>query len=385
MKQIKKIIAVIFFVSATTMLYAQPYFLIVASHKTEAPAQSVAQKHRATGFVNAGYLYAPGLKRYRVYIEKYNSINEARSARNKLLAKYPGVWVLDQSNPPEVEEKTTEASADSTHIAISNLDSGLAATMQQVEDLKQQIALLQDEIGRISQNSEQRDELSREIITGLKDTISILEGKITELKDEIQQDAEEKYVKKGDTVSFAQKAVNAEGFVFGKPKFTLTLGPVQSFVLNDIEPHMSTYFNIDTPVSSKIFYGFQIAGNFYLSETWKTGIDLFIYPSKTRTYLFPYLNIGYSKQLGNVPLRINPFISVGTEVLWADGEDTMAGRYVFYAPGLDLEWGLSKSTSLFANYRHNINTYFDNDVYKLVETQHSSLSFGVRFNIHGNN
>jgi uncharacterized small protein (DUF1192 family) len=385
MRQLKFPISALLFVIFSLSVNAQPFYLVVASHTSEAPAKAVAEKYRATGFVNAGYIYAPGIEHYRVYIKQYNSINKARADRKAFSSKFPGAWVLDKNNPPKVEVKKQKASADSTQVAIKNLDTVLSATMQQVEDLKLQIALLQDEIGRLSQNAEQQDELRQNVISGLKDTIAILEEKITELKNDIQNETEEKYVQKGDTVNFARKAVDAQGFVFGKPKFTLSLGPGQLFILNDIEPQISTYFNIDTPLSDKIFYGFQLAGNFYLSENWKTGVDLFIYPSKTRTYLFPYLNIGYSKQLGNAPLRINPFISVGTEVLWADGEDTMAGRYVFYAPGLDLEWGLSKGTSLFINYRHNINTYFDNDVYKLAETQHSSLSFGVRFNFHGNN
>jgi uncharacterized small protein (DUF1192 family) len=385
MRQLKLLIAAFLFVIFTLSVNAQPFYLVVASHTSEAPAKAVAEKHRATGFVNAGYIYAPDIKHYRVYIKQYNSKNKAHADRKTFSSKFPGAWVLDKNNPPSVEVKKQKASVDSTQVAIKNLDAVLSATMQQVEDLKLQIALLKDEIGRLSQNSEQQDELRQNVISELKDTIAILEKNISELKSDIQNDAEEKYVKKGDTVNFARKAVDAEGFIFEKPKFTLSLGPVQSFVLNDIEPQMSTYFNIDTPLSNKIFYGFQLAGNFYLSENWKAGIDLFIYPSKTRSYLFPYLNIGYSKQLGNAPLRINPFISVATEVLWVDGENTMAGRYVFYAPGLDLEWGLSKSTSLFVNYRHNINTYFENDVYKLAETQHSNLSFGVRFNFHGNN
>jgi len=385
MKQLKIAFAVLILFVATISLQAQPYYLIVASHTSEAPARAVAEKHRATGFVNAGYIYAKGIEHYRVYIKQYNSINKARTDRKAFITKFPGAWVLDKNNPPKVESKKEKVPADSTQIAINDLDSVLSTTIQQVEELKLQIALLQDEMGRLSQNAEQRDERRQSVISGLKDTISILEEKITSLKRDIQNDAEEKYVKKGDTVNFAQKAVNAQGFVFGNPKFTLSLGPVQSFVLNEIEPQMSSYFSIDTPLSSKIFYGFQLSGNFYISENWKTGIDLFVYPSETRSYLFPYLNVGYSKQLGNAPLRINPFISVATEVLWADGKDTMAGRYIFYAPGLGLEWGLSKGTSLFVDYRHNINTYFENDIYKLAETQHSSVSFGVRFNFHGNN
>ncbi|MDA3878997.1 MAG: SPOR domain-containing protein [Prolixibacteraceae bacterium] len=380
MNRILKILFGLFLIGASITAGAQRYYLIVASHSSEAPALSVSERYKASGFVNAGYLFSPEINRYRVYLNRYSSLAEAREVRNNFRSKFPDSWILDQQNPPSIKQ-IKQKEPDSTQIAINNLDAGLAETMQYVDDLRFQITQLQDQLRNMSINNTERD-LDRElVIDELKDTINILEEKIAALEEKLQKQIEEDYVKKTDTVDIAREAVTS-GFKFVKPGFSLSLGAVQAFMLTNPGAATLAYFNITDPVPSEVFYGFSLSGEFYLSKYWKTGISVIAYPGSDKTFLFPYFNLGYSRQLGNAPLRINPFISVGTEAIWRNGEDIMAGRYIFYAPGLDIEWAFTTRTSLFMNYRHNLTTFFENDVYKYNETQHSALSFGLRFNFH---
>lgn len=377
---LKILLSVLLFGGISLASNAQRYHLIVASHSAEAPALNVAERYRASGFVNAGYVYSPEINRYRVYINRYSSVFEAREVRNNFRSQFPDSWILDIQNPPAIKQ-SKQKEPDSTQVALNNLDAGLSETMQYVDDLKYQVTQLQDQIRNMSLNNTERDFDQQQTVNELRDTINILEEKIASLEEKMEKQMAEDYVKKTDTVDVAREAMTS-GFKFVKPAFSLSLGGVQTFLLQSPGESTLTYFGIESPVPNEIFYGFSLSGEFYLSKHWKTGFTAIAYPGQNKTYLFPYFNLGYSRQLGTVPLRINPFISVGTEVLWADGEDTMAGRYIFYAPGLDIEWAFTTRTSLFLNYRHNITTYFENDVYKMNETQLSALSFGIRFNFH---
>jgi len=273
-------------------------------------------------------------------------------------------------------------------------DESLDAIRKQLSDDKAKFDSIQKDITSI------KDEI-KSINSYIADneTSKVLEDKIKSLNDHIdnivkanvKKDQEIKelndylnkigsdYVKRSDTVSFSWKLARRK-FDFGNPRFYFALGFTQSFLFSTIDSVTQSYYNINNINTAKSFFGFNLTGGVNLSPKWSTELNLKSYISGNNYYLFPSLDFKFSQQLGKLPIKINPFLALGSEVLIPQNSTIKAGRYIFYSPGLELQFGLSKRFSIFAKGKYNIVTQFQNNQYLLDKVRGLDLTYGIRFN-----
>ena len=129
-----------------------------------------------------------------------------------------------------------------------------------------------------------------------------------------------------------------------------------------------------------IFFGIDLIGGFNFTPKWSTELNLKSYISNSNFYLFPSLDFKFSQQLGKLPVKINPSVGVGSDLIFLN-KKVQGARYIFYSPGLELEFGLGKRISIFAKGKYHFLSHFYDKQYTFDKLKCLDLTYGIRFNI----
>jgi hypothetical protein len=378
----KKYLLLIFFVSIicfSNNANAQRYLIIISSTTSKSVAENEVEKLQASGFVNAGMVYQNKTKSYRVFLNSFDSKELAQDEAEKYKAKYKDSWVF-KSKDSDIKSPIKDETLDAIRKQLSNDKAKFDSIQKDITSIKEEIKSINNYIAD-------------------NETSKILEDKIKSLNDHIdnivkaniKKDQEIKalnetlnkigsdYVKRSDTISYSWKLARRK-FDFGNPRFYFALGLTQSNLFSTIDSLTQSYYNINTINTTKSFFGFNVTGGVNISPKWSTELNLKSYITGNDFYLFPSLDFKFSQQLGKLPIKINPLLAIGSEVLILQNSTIKAGRYIFYSPGLELQIGLSKRFSIFAKGKYNFISQFQNNQYSFNKVRGLDLTYGIRFN-----
>lgn len=381
----KKYFLLIFFVSFICFSFnanAQRYFIIVYSDPSKSVAENDVEKLQASGFVNAGILYHNGSKRYRVYLNSFDSKEIAQIEAEKYKGKFKDSWVYKGAKGSEIVSQTSvnETTIDAIQKQLSNNKADFDLIQKDLTSIKAEIKSIQTYMA-----DNESSKVLEDKIKSLTDHVDAIEKanlkKDQEIKtlNETLSYIKSDYVKRTDTVSVSWKIARKK-FDFGNSRFYCALGLTQSNLFSSVDSGILSYYNINSINTSKSFFGFTLTGGVNIFPKWGTEINLKSYIAGNNYYFFPSLDFKFSQQLGKLPIKINPCLAIGSEVVIPQGGTIKAGRYIFYSPGLELQFGLGKRFSIFAKGKYNFITYFKDNQYLFDKAQYLDLTYGIRFN-----
>jgi hypothetical protein len=199
---------------------------------------------------------------------------------------------------------------------------------------------------------------------------------------QIRKDNDKKIDQLNKTIDSLSKENLKGHFNFGNPKFSLDLGVMRTQVFTDLTQPILDYFSIETQKSSYNFYGFQLAGYYHFSQKWSTGINMENYYYNNTLYLFPTLNIKFSTQIINSPIKLSPIIGGGISCIVPtnDINSSKFADYIKVNGGIDFEMGIAKRFSFFATSYYNF-CIPKNKENNLDLINYYNFIFGLRFNL----
>jgi len=384
----KKLISLIFVVSLVCFsnnIKAQSYLIIISSTPSKTVAKNDVDKLQSSGFVNAGMMYHSISKRYRVYLNSFDSKELAQDEADKYKDKYSDSWIYKKQD--SIEDGYASSVTKET---FDSLKKELSINSAKFDSIQKDIILIKDEIKFINNYLNENEvsnlgsnKLLEDKIKSLSDYVENIEkmslDKDKEIKelskylDEIRSD----YVTSSDTVKISRELVK---FDFGYPRFYFALGLTQSNLFSSIDTEIQSYFNLTSSDIAKYFYSLNLIGGLNISRRWSTELSLKTYVSNSNFYLFPSIDFKFSQQLGRLPIKINPSVALGTEMLIFKNSSVKGARYILLSPGAELEYGINKRITIFGKGKFNIITQYKEQKFISNKGKCFDLTYGIRFN-----
>ncbi|MCF8357655.1 MAG: SPOR domain-containing protein [Prolixibacteraceae bacterium] len=380
-------ITVLLFLFILNSTFAQRYYLVVLSTASKNDAIGETDKLKAGGFVNAGFLYATELKRYRVYLNAYSTREEAQRHEAKYKTKFHDSWIYYGAEPQQI---TTTEPRPVNSKEIEGLKNDFDKTKQSIREILDEVSelkiALQSETGNLHESSMERNmnmlELEERIkkLTEYIDQLEAEQEKRLKSLSKTMEEIESDYVKKTDTVSVSWDVVEMQ-----KEKqqtvLSFSFGLNQTNVLSRIDTLLLDYLDVDKRNYSNTFWGLYFGMGYQLAKNWSLGIDFQSYFFNSYYYLQPSFYLKPNIRSASLPISFNPSLAVGTLFILPKTGTAKGGRYVLFRPGVELEWALSPTVSLFGGALYHSNRYIDNKQFLKSNTQHLIVNFGLRLNV----
>jgi hypothetical protein len=234
----------------------------------------------------------------------------------------------------------------------------------------------------------QIEQLDNKIDTFFQKSSKVQNSQIAQLNKTIDSLSQEniknrdRQITQNRTIDSLSQECSKGRFNFYNSKFSLDIGILRNQVFTDLTQPILDYFSIETQKSSSNFYGLQLAGYYHFSQKWSMGINMENYYYNNSLYLFPTLNVKFSTQIINSPIKLSPIIGGGINcILPMDSiKNSKFADYVKINGGVDIEMGIAKHFSFFATSYYNfcIPVNKGNDL-KLIN--YYNFILGLRFNL----
>lgn len=388
----KKFITLLFFcflLLGTKSTTAQKYYVITSSTPSLSVANESVEKLRASGFVNADLLRDLEKKRYRVYLNSFDSRELADEETEKYKNKYKGIWILEYNDIKEIKPVNSTQSNFSDK-NYEDLRNDLASTKTKYDQFQNELSEIRNEIKNIKELISQNNSLEDEGVSKLEERISFLDAYIEDLERKNDENANtikdlnEKidkinsdYLTKADTVDYSWSLVkNPIGF--SDSRFFLSAGITQSNLFSGVDQDIQSYFNMNSNEIEKFFYSLNVGAGYKFTKKLSSEISLKTYISNYNAYLFPSIDLKFSQPIGKSPISINPSFSLGTEALLFKNEKIRGARYMFISPGIEIEIGFNK-ISIFGTAKYNFITQYKDSKFVFNKGNCFDLNYGMRF------
>jgi hypothetical protein len=233
----------------------------------------------------------------------------------------------------------------------------------------------------------QVEKLNNKIDTFFQESSKVQDKQIAQLNrtiDSLSQEnskSKNRQIVQGKTIDSLSQEYSKGRFKFYNSKFSIDIGILRNQVYTELTQPILDYFAIDTARSSYNFYGFQLAGYYHWSPKWSTGINMENYYYNNSLYLFPTLNVKYTTQIINSPIKLSPIIGGGINCIVPTNniKNSKFADYVKINGGIDIEMGIAKHFSFFATSYYNFGIPVNKDN-NLEFISYYNFILGLRFN-----
>lgn len=368
--------------------FAQKYYLIVLSTASKADALVEADKLKAGGFVGAGYLYSDELNRYRVYLNTYDKKELAEIDASKYKTKFHDSWVFFQ--PPQSKAVESIPVPTVNNQDLEDLKDEYNQTQRNIQEILDELSQLKislhSEAGNLHESSMERNMNMLEIeerIKKLTDYIDQLEEEQETRAKQLSENLNEiksNYVKQSDTVSVSWSVVAPKN---QKRQTVLyfSFGFNQTNILSRTDTLLLDYLDVDRRNYSNTFWGIYTGLGYNFAKNWSAGVDFQSYFYNNYYYVQPSFFLKPHIRSSSIPVTFNPSLAVGTLLILPKTGTPFGGRYILIRPGIELEWNISNSLSIFGGVFYHSNSYVENKQFIKSNTQHLILNLGLRFNV----
>lgn len=364
---------------------AQRYYIIVSSSTTKIKAVEHLEKLRATGFTDSGMLYFDEARSYRVYFSSYESEEKAIQIKNKYQSKFEGAWIYTSlENNGDIAIKTENIELTDLSESININQDKIQQINKRTYSLERQVNILKSEVRELK-NMQDSVRLLNDKISALYDYLTIVEQnsnatteRFNSLEESILENKNQ-YLSKSDTANYARQTVRSD-FDFGDPAFAVSAGVVLAHILSEPNQFLENYLGVDAESFNLNFYGINYGFDYYLKRKLSIGLEMsaFYYLNSSNDFLFPEINIKYCHQVKTSPLKINPKIGIGTDVLMGKNFAFNAANYLILSPSIELEYGINKSFSILGKATYSNNLSLNSNTHS--NFQHANFSLGIRYN-----
>jgi hypothetical protein len=234
----------------------------------------------------------------------------------------------------------------------------------------------------------QDKQLNNKIDTFFQESSKVQDKQIAQLNrtiDSLSQEnskSKDRQIFQGKTIDSLSQECTKGRFNFKDSKFSIDIGILRNQIFTELTQPILDYFAIDTVKSSYNFYGFQLAGYYHWSPKWSTGINMENYYYNNSLYLFPTLNVRFSTQIINSPIKLSPIIGAGISCIVPTNniKNSKFADFVKINGGIDIEMGIAKHFSFFATSYYNFCIPV-NKSNNLELINYYNFILGLRFNL----